>query len=70
MSGLGTQELIVILIIVLILFGSSKLPEVARSLGRSLSEFKKGIDEGASERDKAEDTERKPSERGSRSASC
>jgi sec-independent protein translocase protein TatA len=47
MFGLGTQELLVILVIVLVMFGGSKLPEIARSLGKSMNEFKKGIDEGA-----------------------
>jgi len=51
MFGLGTQELMVILVIVLVLFGGSKLPEIARSLGKSMNEFKKGINEGASEKD-------------------
>jgi len=46
MFGLGSQELLVILVIVLILFGANRLPELARSLGSSLKEFKKGIDEG------------------------
>ena len=38
---IGAQEIIVILLIVLILFGGKKLPELARSLGKSLKEFKK-----------------------------
>ena len=54
MFGLGTQELLVILVIVLVMFGGSKLPEIARSLGKSMNEFKKGINEGASEKDKDE----------------
>ena len=43
MFGLGAQELMVILVIVLVLFGGSKLPDLAKSLGKSMKEFKKGI---------------------------
>jgi sec-independent protein translocase protein TatA len=55
--GLGTQELVVILLILLILFGAAKIPEIARSLGKSIREFKKGASEGSepgpdSEKDK------------------
>jgi sec-independent protein translocase protein TatA len=42
MFGLGYQELMIILIIVLLLFGAQKLPELARGLGKSMSEFKRG----------------------------
>ncbi|MGH7278983.1 MAG: twin-arginine translocase TatA/TatE family subunit [Candidatus Rokuibacteriota bacterium] len=45
MFGLGYQELLIILVIVLILFGASRLPELARSLGSSVKEFKKGVNE-------------------------
>ena len=38
---IGTQELIIILALVLLLFGESKLPELARSMGKSIGEFKK-----------------------------
>ncbi|QBG46324.1 twin-arginine translocase TatA/TatE family subunit [Verrucomicrobia bacterium S94] len=38
----GGSELLVILFIILLLFGSKKLPELSRSLGKSLGEFKKG----------------------------
>ncbi len=38
---LGTQELILILIVALFLFGPSKLPELAQSLGKAMGEFKK-----------------------------
>ncbi len=44
--NVGPTELIVVLVIVLVLFGGKKLPDLARSLGRSLGEFKKGKDEG------------------------
>lgn len=38
---IGTQELILILIVVLFIFGPSKLPELARSLGKAVGEFKR-----------------------------
>jgi sec-independent protein translocase protein TatA len=43
MFGLGYQELLLILVIVLVLFGGSKLPDLAKSLGKSMQEFKKGV---------------------------
>ena len=49
MFGLGYQELLIILVIVLILFGATRLPELARSLGVSVKEFKKGINEAKAE---------------------
>ena len=45
MFGLGYQELMIILVIVLLLFGAQKLPELARGLGKSVSEFKRGQSE-------------------------
>ena len=45
MFGLGYQELLLILVIVLILFGARRLPDLARSLGSSVKEFKKGVTE-------------------------
>ena len=49
MFGLGYQELLIILVIVLVLFGANRLPELARSLGSSVKEFKKGVNEGGKE---------------------
>ncbi|MBU0468107.1 MAG: twin-arginine translocase TatA/TatE family subunit [Candidatus Omnitrophica bacterium] len=49
MFNFGMGELIVILVIVLLLFGASKLPEIARALGRSITEFKKASKEVQSE---------------------
>ena len=42
MAGLGVTELLVILAIVVLLFGGSKLPKLGQSLGESIANFKKG----------------------------
>lgn len=42
----GHMEIILIIFIILLLFGAKKLPELSRSLGKSLGEFKKGQQEG------------------------
>jgi sec-independent protein translocase protein TatA len=44
--GLGAPELLIILGVVVLLFGARKLPDLARSLGRSSKEFKAGLKEG------------------------
>ncbi len=54
----GGQEVLLIVFIILLLFGAKKLPELSRSLGKSLGEFKKGQQEG-SEPDEKKDEEPK-----------
>ncbi len=44
---IGLPEIILILAVLLLLFGARKLPELARSLGRSTKEFKQGMRDGA-----------------------
>ncbi len=43
MFGLGTQELVIILAIVFLIFGARKLPEIGSGLGRAIKNFKGGI---------------------------
>lgn len=45
MGSLGMQEIIVIFVLALIIFGPRKLPELGKSLGKSLAEFKKASNE-------------------------
>jgi len=45
MFGLGLGEILLILLIIILLFGARKLPELARGLGKSISEFRKGMKE-------------------------
>lgn len=48
-QNMGVPELMIILVIVLLLFGATKLPSLARSLGSSVNEFKKGMKDGKDE---------------------
>lgn len=45
----GVDGIIVLVVVVLVLFGSTQIPKLARSLGSAQKEFKKGLDEGSSE---------------------
>jgi sec-independent protein translocase protein TatA len=55
MFGLGVQELLIILAIILLIFGPKKLPQLGRALGRTITGFRKGMRE-------AEDEDGTPSE--------
>ena len=45
--NLGPTELFIILLVVLVLFGGTKLPKLARSMGQAQTEFKRGLKEGS-----------------------
>lgn len=47
--NLGVPELLIILAVVLLVFGSTRLPKLARSMGQASKEFKKGLEEGGRE---------------------
>lgn len=61
-QNIGLPELVIILVIILLLFGATKLPKLARGLGSSVKEFKKGMEEGAENTD-AKDEAKKPEEK-------
>ena len=44
--GLGWGEAVIVLVVLLVLFGAKRLPELARSLGSSVKELQKGMEEG------------------------
>ena len=48
-GGLGTPELLVIAIVIFLLFGATRLPQLAKALGQSKRAFKEGLDEGEKE---------------------
>jgi len=56
--NIGWPEILVILLIILLLFGAKRLPDLARSLGKSLREFKKGRDELESPEQKNDENEK------------
>lgn len=56
--NLGTPELLLIFLIVLLLFGGRKLPELARSAGTSVRELRKGLSEGNDEKNQKQTDEK------------
>jgi sec-independent protein translocase protein TatA len=48
-AGLGTPELIVIVLVIFLLFGATRLPQLAKALGQSKRAFREGIEEGERE---------------------
>lgn len=66
LGGVGPTELIIILLIILVLFGGKKIPEIARGLGKGIREFKDaqaGVDSSAPKQaapEKIEDQSNKP----------
>ena len=54
MFGLGFQEILLLLLLALLLFGAKKLPQIGKSLGNAIKEFKSAFD-GTSKEDKKEE---------------
>ena len=51
-AGLGTPELLVIAVVIFLLFGATRLPQLAKSLGQSKRAFKEGLDDAEREEQK------------------
>ncbi len=49
MGSIGVREILIIVLILVILFGAKRIPELARGLGRGVKEFKDGMKDGANE---------------------
>ena len=59
LGGIGAQELILIFLVVLLLFGARKIPEIAQGLGKGMKEFRKAMKETQDELTKPETPEKK-----------
>jgi sec-independent protein translocase protein TatA len=59
MFGLGVPELMVILVIALVIFGPSKLPQIGSGLGKAIRDFKKGVT-GGEDDDEIKETKKDP----------
>ncbi len=65
MFGLGLPELLLIFLIVLVVFGASKLPQIGEGLGKGIKNFKKAVQEGEqgdTAKDSKEDTAKRDEE--------
>lgn len=56
MFGLGTTEALIILAIIVLMFGGRKLPELGRSMGKAITNFKQGMKDEDKDKDKKSDT--------------
>jgi len=55
-------DILIVLVVILVLFGGSQLPKLARGLGSAQKEFKKGLDEGSSDDDEPKKSEKSKSD--------
>lgn len=57
--GIGMQELLVILLICVLIFGAAKLPELGKAIGKTIKEFKKSMKEAGSESEEDKEEKKK-----------
>ena len=60
LGGLGTWEILLIFLVILLLFGAKRIPEMAKGVGKGITEFKKAVQDAGKEVDPAPDA--RPSE--------
>jgi sec-independent protein translocase protein TatA len=58
MFGLGMQELMVIMVIVVVLFGATRLPQLGSGIGQAIKNFKQGVNEQAKEIEEGKESSR------------
>lgn len=61
-QNMGPWQIIICIVVIALLFGGKKIPELARSLGKAKGEFKKGLADGAKESEAEEAAEKKAEE--------
>ncbi len=62
LSEIIGPDILIVLVVILVLFGGSQLPKLARGLGSAQKEFKKGLEEGASDEDDSKKSEKSKSD--------
>ncbi len=62
LSEIIGPDILIVLVVILVLFGGSQLPKLARGLGSAQKEFKKGLEEGQSDEDDSKNSQKSKSD--------